>query len=98
MQLHIRTEKDTVTVLAEVAKIEVEDVVGPSADSLDESYSRTIRFTGYHGQAIEVVCDAFEEKHLWLNRVRELKPVEKPKEEDWLTPSVSTGNAEQESD
>ena len=50
MQLHIRTKKDTVTVYADVTKIEVEDVVGPGEDSLDESYTRTIRFTGAKGR------------------------------------------------
>jgi hypothetical protein len=92
MQLYIRTEKDKVVVLAEVTKIEAEDVVVPDEDSVTESYSRTIRFTGYNGEAIEVFCNAVEEKHLWLNRVKELTPVAKPKEGDWLNPTVSTGN------
>ena len=85
MQLHIRTDKDKVMVLADVTKIEVADVVDPGEDSFDESYSRTIRFTGSNGDAIEVVevvCKASEEKELWLNRVRELKPVEKPEKEN----------------
>jgi hypothetical protein len=102
MQFQIMTDKDKVTVYADVTKIEVEDVVGPGEDSFDESYTRTIRFTGYDGEAIEVFCTAFEEKVLWLNRVRELKPVEKPEEVNWLEPKVYKGNSEktteQESD
>ena len=91
MHVHIKTEKDKVMVLADVKSIEVEDVIGGGVDSLNESYSRTIRFTGFNGEAIEVVCDAFEEKALWLNRVKELKPVEKPEEENWLEPKLYKG-------
>jgi hypothetical protein len=94
MHFHIQTDKDKVLVLAEVAKIEVEDIVGPDEDSVTESYSRTIRFTDYNGEAIEVFCDAVAEKHLWLNRVKELTPVAKPTEGDRLNPTVSKGNSE----
>jgi hypothetical protein len=96
MQFQIMTDKDKVMVYADVIKIEVEDVVGPGEDSLTESYSRTIRFTSHHGEAIEVFCTAFEEKALWLNRVRELKPVEKPEEVDWLEPKLYKGNVDDE--
>jgi hypothetical protein len=67
MQFQIMTDKDKVTVYADVTKIEVEDVVGPGEDSLAESYTRTIRFTDPNGEVIEVFCTAFEEKALWLN-------------------------------
>jgi hypothetical protein len=96
MQFQIMTDKDKSTVYADVTKIEVEDVVGPGEDSLDESYSRTIRFTSRNGEAIEVFCTAFEEKALWLNRVRELKPVEKPEEENWLEPKLYKGGNSEE--
>jgi hypothetical protein len=103
MQFHISTEKDIVTVHADVTRIEVEDIVSPGEDDPDEHYFRTIRFVGYRGESIEVFCDAFDNKNvLRLHRVRELKPVQKPKEADWLTPKVYTGNpgadTEQESD
>jgi hypothetical protein len=90
MQLHISTQKDTVIVHADVTKIEVEDIVSPGEDDPDEHYFRTIRFVGYDGEAIEVFCDAFDNINvLRLHRVKELKPVQKPKEADWLTPTVS---------
>src|ERR671923_2994367 len=85
MQFQIRTEKDTVTVYADVARIEVEDIVSPSEDDPDEHYFRTIRFVSYSGEAIEVFCDTFDDKNaLRLHRVKELKPVKKPKDRDWL--------------
>jgi hypothetical protein len=90
MQFHIRTDKDTVTVYADVTRIEVEDIVGPGEDDPDEHYFRTIRFVGYHGEAIEVFCSVYDNKNvLRLHRVKQLKPVQKPKEVDWLTPTVS---------
>jgi hypothetical protein len=90
MQFQIRTDKDTVTVYADVTRIEVEDIVPPDEDDPDEHYFRTIRFVGYSGESIEVFCDTFDNKNaLRLHRVKELKPVKKPKEVDWLTPTVS---------
>jgi hypothetical protein len=59
MQFQIRTERNTVTVYADVARIEVEDIVSPSEDDPDEHYFRTIRFIGYDGEAIEVFCSTF---------------------------------------
>jgi hypothetical protein len=91
MQFQIMTDKDTVTVYADVARIEVEDIVGTGEDDPVERYFRTIRFVGYRGESIEVFCDAFDNKNaLRLHRVRELKPVKKPEERDWLKPEVST--------
>jgi hypothetical protein len=90
MQFHISTDKDTVTVYADVTRIEVADIVGTGEDDPDEHYFRTIRFVGYSGESIEVFCDTFDNKNaLRLHRVKELKPVQKPKEADWLTPTVS---------
>ena len=90
MQFHISTEKDTVTVYADVTRIEVEDIVSLGEDDPDEHYFRTIRFIGYRGESIEVFCDAFDNKNaLRLHRVKELKPVKKPKVRDWqLEPEV----------
>jgi hypothetical protein len=85
MQFQISTEKDTVTVYADVTRIEVEDIVSPGEDDPDEHYFRTIRFVGYSGESIEVFCDAYDNKNvLRLHRVKELKPVKKPKVRDWL--------------
>jgi hypothetical protein len=96
MQLHIRTEKDNVTVYADVVKIEVEDIIGPSDDDIDATCYRTIRFTNSDGESIEVFCNAPDEKGLTLHRVKRLKPVEKPKGVDWLEPKVYTGNLDDE--
>jgi hypothetical protein len=90
MQFQIRTDKDTVTVYAHVTKIEVEDIVSPGEDDPDEHYFRTIRFVGYGGESIAVFCDAFDNKNvLRLHRVKQFKPVKKPKEADWLTATVN---------
>ncbi len=59
MQCHIRTDKDLVTVHADVTKIEVEDIV-------ETDVKQTLR----------------------LHRVKELKPVKKPKLDNWLEPEV----------
>ena len=64
MQFQIRTDKDTVLVYADVTKIVVEDIVKPSEDDIDDIYSRTIRFVGSNGEAIEVFCTAFAEDDL----------------------------------
>jgi hypothetical protein len=85
MQFQISTDRDTVTVHAHVARIEVEDIVPPDEDDPEEHYFRTIRFVSYSGEAIEVFCDTFDDKNaLRLHRVKELKPVKKPKVRDWL--------------
>lgn len=85
MQFQISTEKDIVTAHADVTRIEVEDIVGPNEDNPDEHYFRTIRFVGYSGESIEVFCSVYDNKDvLRLHRVKELKPVKKPKERDWL--------------
>jgi hypothetical protein len=97
MQFQIRTGKDTVTVYADVTKIEVEDIVGPDEDDLDEHYFRTIRFVGYYGESIEVFCSVHDNKNvLRLHRVKKLKPVKKPKEVNWLTPTVYKGSIDDE--
>jgi hypothetical protein len=88
MLFNIRTEQDKVVVDAHVKRIEVENIVGPSEDEMDDTYYRTIRFVGYDGEAIEVVCDGFEEQSVHLRRAKELKPVKKPKVRDWLIPTV----------
>ena len=82
MQLHLQTEKDKVLVVAEVAKIEVEDLLAPEAES--ELYFRRIRFVTSSDEAIEVLCKAYNAPELRLHRVKELKPVKKPKLENWL--------------
>jgi hypothetical protein len=89
MQFHIQTEKDTVTILAEVAKIEVADIRSP--EDTDRSFRR-IRFVTSYGQAIEVLCDAYNANELRLHRVKKLKPVKQPKLETWLEPEVYTGD------
>ena len=100
MQLHLQTEKDKVLVVAEVAKIEVEDMLSPEAGS--ELYFRRIRFVTSNGEAIAVLCKAYNATELRLHRVKELKAVKKPKLHNWLEPEVSTGavseDTEQESD
>jgi hypothetical protein len=77
MQFHISTEKDIVTVHAEVVKIEVEDMLTPDEGS--ELYFRTIRFVTSGGEAITVLCKAYNATELRLHRVKALKPVKKPK-------------------
>jgi hypothetical protein len=90
MQFHMQTDKDKVLVLAEVAKIEVEDILTPEAGS--ELYFRRVRFVTTFGEAIEVLCDAYNQKELRLHRVKKLRPVKKPKGDNWLTPEVYTGD------
>jgi hypothetical protein len=87
MQFQIEAEKDTVHVYADVTKIEVEDIVKPSEDDIDDNCYRTIRFVGFNGEAIEVFCTAFDAESLKPTRVKQLKPVPKPDVEEWLTPS-----------
>ena len=96
MQFHISTDKDTVTVHADVVKIEVEDIIGPSEDDIADTCYRTIRFISSDGEAIEVFCNASDEKPLLLHRVRPRKAEERPKEADWLEPKLYTGNADDE--
>jgi hypothetical protein len=101
MQLHIATEKDTVTVHADVTRIEVEDSVSPDADDPDAHAFRTIRFVGHAGDAIEVRCRASANKNgLRLRRVKLLKPVNKPTPCHWqvYTGDSSDESEEQESD
>jgi hypothetical protein len=76
---------------ADVTKIEVEveDVVKPSEDDIDDTYYRTIRFVGFNGEAIEVFCAGFDNQSVKLKRVKQLKPVPKPDVEEWLTPSTA---------
>jgi hypothetical protein len=86
MQLHIQTEKDKVVVVAETVKIEVEDMLAPDEGS--ELYFRTIRFVTSGGEAITVLCKAYNAMELRLHRVKELKPVKKPNLDTWLEPKV----------
>ena len=61
-----------------------------------------IRFVTSSDEAIEVLCKAYNAMELHLHRVKELKPVKKPKLDNWLEPKVYTGTVgeetEQESD
>jgi hypothetical protein len=97
MQFHISTEKDIVTVHADVTRIEVEDIVSPDEDDPDEHYFRTIRFVNSSGESIEVFCSAYDDKNvLRLHRVKKLQPVKKPKGDNWLEPQVYTGKLDDE--
>jgi hypothetical protein len=94
MQFHIKTEKDKVIVCAEVTTIEVEDIDSPDGD---DYFIRVIRLTGFDGQAIEVFCESPNAKRLGFHRVKQLKPVKYvPRYDDWLTPKVYNGHADQE--
>jgi hypothetical protein len=88
MEFHIETEKDKVTVYADVVKIEVEDIIGPSEDDIAETCYRTIRLITYYSEVIEIFCAAPDENALTLRRVKELKPVKKPKVVGWLEPKL----------
>jgi hypothetical protein len=94
MQFHIQTEKDKVLVLAEVAKIEVADILTPEVG--DELYFRKVRFVTSSGEAIEVLCKAYNPQELRLHRVKKLKPVKKPKGDNWLEPEVYTGDVSED--
>ena len=96
MQLHIQTEKEKVVVVAEVAKIEVADMLAPDAGS--ELFFRSIRFVTSSGEAIEVLCKAYNAQELRLHRVKVLKPVKKPKLDDWLEPEVYTGTTDEDTE
>jgi hypothetical protein len=96
MQFHISTHENNVTVHADVVKIEVEDIIGPDEDDIDDTCYRTIRFINADGEAIEVFCDAPDEKPLTLHRIRPRKAVKRVKEEDWLEPTVYTGSLDDE--
>ena len=50
MQFHISTEKDIVTVHADVTRIEVEDIVGPDEDDPDEHYFRQFDLSATMGK------------------------------------------------
>jgi hypothetical protein len=91
MQFHMQTDKERVIVLAEVAKIEVEDVLTPEVG--DELYFRRVRFVTTFGEAIEVLCDAYNPQELRLHRVKRLQPI-KPKPCQWQV----SESGEQESD
>jgi hypothetical protein len=94
MQFHMQTEKEKVLVVAEVAKIEVEDMLSPEEG--EELYFRRVRFVTSGGEAIEVLCKAYNAAEVRLHRVKELKPVKKPKLDDWLKPEVYTGIVDEE--
>ncbi len=96
MQLHIQSEKDKVIVVAEVAKIEVEDMLAPDEGS--ELYFRSIRFVTSGGEATEVLCKAYNATEVRLHRVKELKPVKKPKHDTWLIPEVYTGDISEDTE
>jgi hypothetical protein len=96
MQFHISTDRNTVTVHADVVRIEVEEIIGPSDDDIDDTCYRTIRFISYDGEAIEVFCNASDEKPLTLHRVKPRMAVERVKAADWLEPKLYTGNLDDE--
>jgi hypothetical protein len=89
MQLKLSTEKDTVIVPVDVTKIEVEDFVETSEDDIAGNCYRTIRFVGFNGESVEVFCTGFDVDSVLVHFVKELKPVEKPSEPEWLTPSIA---------
>jgi hypothetical protein len=70
MQFQIRTGNDTVTMYADVVKIEVEDIISPDEDAIVDSCSRTIRFISSSGETIEVFCEARDEQALTLHSVK----------------------------
>jgi hypothetical protein len=96
MQFHILSDRDNVTVYAEVVKIEVEDIIGPSEDDIDETCYRTIRFINADGESIEVFCNASDEKPLALHSVKPRKAVKRVKASEWLEPKLYTGNPDDE--
>ena len=67
-------------------------MVSPSQG--DDLYFRRVRFVTSYGEAIEVLCDAYNQKELRFNRVKQLKAV-KPKPCEW---QVYTGNTSDESE
>jgi hypothetical protein len=96
MQFHISTDRDNVTVYADVVKIEVEEIITPDEDDIDETCYRTIRFINADGEAIEVFCDAPDEKPLTLHSVKPRKAVKRVKAADWLKPKLYTGSLDDE--
>jgi hypothetical protein len=96
MQFHINADKENVTVYADVVKIEVEAIIGPSEDDIDETCYRTIRFINADGESIEVFCNAPDERPLTLHSVKPRKAVKRLKEADWLEPTVYTGSLDDE--
>jgi hypothetical protein len=88
MEFYIMTDKDKVTVHADVVKIEVEDIIPPSEDAIAETCYRTIRLITYYSEVIEIFCAAPDENALTLRQVKELKPVKKPKVVGWLEPKL----------
>ena len=95
MQFRISTDRDNVTVYADVVKIEVEDIIGPSEDDIDETCYRTIRFINTHGESIEVFCNASDEKALTLHSVKPRKAVKRVKAAEWLEPKLYTGSLDE---
>jgi hypothetical protein len=96
MQFHISTNKDNVTVFADVVKIEVEDIMSPSEDDIDDTCYRTIRFMSADGESIEVFCNAPDKKPLALHSVKPRKAVKRVKAAEWLEPKLYTGTLDDE--
>jgi hypothetical protein len=96
MQFHISAGKDHVTVYADVVKIEVEDIISPSEDDIDDTCYRTIRFINSDGESIEVFCNAPDEEALGLQSVKPRKAVKRVKASEWLEPELYTGNLDDE--
>ncbi len=93
---HVRSDKDSVTVYADVVKIEVEDIISPDEDDIDDTCYRTIRFINAAGESIEVFCSASDEKPLALHSVKPRKAVKRVKAADWLEPKLYPGNLDDE--
>jgi hypothetical protein len=88
MQFHISTDENNVTVHADVVKIEVEAIIGPSEDDIDDTCYRTVRFITSFGDVIEVFCNALNVKALTLHSVKPAKAVKKLKKGGWLEPKL----------
>jgi hypothetical protein len=94
MYVEFFTEKDNVTVSADIVKIEVEDIIGPDEDDIDDTCYRTIRFIAADGESIEVFCNASDEKPLALQSVKPRKAVKRVKAAEWLEPKLYTPEKE----
>jgi hypothetical protein len=75
MQLKLDTKKDTITIPVDVTKIEVEDFVETFEDDSPGNCYRTIRFVGFNGESLEVICTGFAVDSVLLHFVERLKPV-----------------------
>jgi hypothetical protein len=88
--MYVTTAKGGVLAVSldDVALIEVEDVVPPTEPS--DYHTRTVRFTTYEGETLEICCDAVGESSLQVREVEDLPPAEKLKvrKRRWLRPRL----------